>query len=972
MSHRLTSFLVNRRRIILGVMLLMTVVGGLLMPHINVNTDMTKYLPTDSPMKEGLDKMQESFPGMTLNTSSVRAMYRDLDSLEQAHLADSIGGLPEVAMITSVQSKENYTLFDLSLSEGADPKQVAAGLRSSGREVMVETSIDGNLPDPIVFIIAGVLVFTILFLMCQSWIEPLLFLLCIGIAVIINIGSNALLPSVSMTTNAIVAILQLVLSMDYAIILTNRYRQEKEHNLPPVDAMKVALKNATPSVLSSAFTTIVGMLMLCFMKFRIGLDLGIVLAKGVFCSILCLYTVLPSLIIAFDRVIQKTNKRIFLPPTERLALFEHRFRIPLTIAAVVIFGVSYYLHTLTPIGFSTNWPTAITDIFPRKNAVVLLYDNKDEERILALADRLGSDAKIDTIVSYPTLLMRPYNTEEMAAQLQSFTPMMPKQAAAMMDEFLTPEMLEMVYQMMNEPLADVAEPDLTTMDSPHPSEVHPPAPELTEHHTDTTTQSIHDTRTQSDTLGTERSKDDGVAIDELATTKTTLEVSIRNPYLDTIHTPMTSSRLADYLGFKRKQAATLYKMAQRSEMSPYEFVHYVTSHILPNKLYSSFISRGQKQQLLALQRRMERAENEKASAPIMVEASAKDTAAHEITANEEPQIEEALMDATPPTPSDSTTDNVSPIVADEDKPMGGVSEMRNDKKTKPQYDNMPAPKEVATSAEKVSIAELLDFITHDLLNDPDLGALVPDSLKGELGNVQRMMDEGLGQIRGKGRSIAAIVTSYPDEGAEAQQFLKHLKKECASTLEEDYNLIGEMVMFEEMREGFGRELLVVTLLTIAAICLIVAITFHSIIIPLILILIVLSGVYINVFVSGLNGGTLLYLAYLIVQSILMGATIDYAILFSNYYREHRRTKDIAASLKEAYRGSIHTITTSGLIIVCAPGVMSLLVEDRTISMIVSCLAVGGAAAILLILFVLPGVLAALDKYVVRKSQGRDL
>ena len=310
-------------------MLLMTVVGGLLMPHINVNTDMTKYLQTDSPMKEGLDKMQESFPGMTLNTSSVRAMYRDLDTLEQAHLADSIGGLPEVAMITSVQSKENYTLFDLSLSEGADPKQVAAGLRSSGREVMVETSIDGNLPDPIVFIIAGVLVFTILFLMCQSWIEPLLFLLCIGIAVIINIGSNALLPSVSMTTNAIVAILQLVLSMDYAIILTNRYRQEKEHNLQPVDAMKVALKNATPSVLSSAFTTIVGMLMLCFMKFRIGLDLGIVLAKGVFCSILCLYTVLPSLIIAFDRVIQKTNKRIFLPPTERLAVFEHRFRIPL-------------------------------------------------------------------------------------------------------------------------------------------------------------------------------------------------------------------------------------------------------------------------------------------------------------------------------------------------------------------------------------------------------------------------------------------------------------------------------------------------------------------------------------------------------------------------------------------------------------------------------------------------------------------
>ena len=108
---------------------------------------------------------------------------------------------------------------------------------------------------------------------------------------------------------------------------------------------------------------------------------------------------------------------------------------------------------------------------------------------------------------------------------------------------------------------------------------------------------------------------------------------------------------------------------------------------------------------------------------------------------------------------------------------------------------------------------------------------------------------------------------------------------------------------------------------------------------------------------------MLYLAYLIVQSILMGATIDYAILFANYYREGRRTRGVSEALETAYRGSIRTILTSGLIIVLAPGVMSFLVEDHTISSIVGCLSVGGLAVIVLILFVLPGSLAAFDRFV---------
>ena len=126
-------------------------------------------------------------------------------------------------------------------------------------------------------------------------------------------------------------------------------------------------------------------------------------------------------------------------------------------------------------------------------------------------------------------------------------------------------------------------------------------------------------------------------------------------------------------------------------------------------------------------------------------------------------------------------------------------------------------------------------------------------------------------------------------------------------------------------------------------------------------------VYVNVIVSGLASGQMLYLAYLIVQSILMGATIDYGILYATYYKANRKTMEKYEAAREAYHGSIRTIMTSGLIMVLGPGVMALLVDDVTISAIVGCISVGAAVAILLILFVLPGVLVACDKLVTSKK-----
>lgn len=165
---------------------------------------------------------------------------------------------------------------------------------------------------------------------------------------------------------------------------------------------------------------------------------------------------------------------------------------------------------------------------------------------------------------------------------------------------------------------------------------------------------------------------------------------------------------------------------------------------------------------------------------------------------------------------------------------------------------------------------------------------------------------------------------------------------------------------------FGIEYLFITLLTAFAIFLIVAITFRSIFVPAILVLPVQCGIFITV--TGIISGGMYYLALLIVECILMGATIDYGILFTNYYRESRRTFDVSNSLKKAYAGSIHTILILGLILISVTEICGRMFEDKTIAEIVSTLAIGAFSAIVLILFVLPGILSACDKLVTKKSQ----
>ena len=216
------------------------------------------------------------------------------------------------------------------------------------------------------------LIMLILFLMAQAWFEPIVILVTTLLAVLLNMGTNALLPSVSITTNFIGSILQAVLSLDYCIVLLNRYRQEQDEHTDrntSVLAANRAIKRAAPSILSSALTTVVGLLMLCFMRLKIGADMGIVLAKGVVCSLICTFTALPSLMMLFRQTINKTAKKAYVPPTDGLAKLVTSHKVAMAVFAIVLFFGSWYMSRQTTIFFSAE---AMSFSSPVTSAAALL------------------------------------------------------------------------------------------------------------------------------------------------------------------------------------------------------------------------------------------------------------------------------------------------------------------------------------------------------------------------------------------------------------------------------------------------------------------------------------------------------------------------------------------------------------------------------------------------------------------------
>ena len=267
----------------------------------------------------------------------------------------------------------------------------------------------------------------------------------------------------------------------------------------------------------------------------------------------------------------------------------------------------------------------------------------------------------------------------------------------------------------------------------------------------------------------------------------------------------------------------------------------------------------------------------------------------------------------------------------------------------------------------MSLETLFNHLVDKVINDARFIPFIDEDMKASLLENKTALEDGKKQLVGDEYSRLVITTTYSNESEATTAFLNSIEDYAKGNMSGKVYLIGESAMTHEMQRIFDTELTFITLLTALAIFLIVMFTFRSLSIPLILVLLVQCGVYITVTVTGILSGEIYYLALLIVECILMGATIDYGILFTNYYCESRKTLNVKEALAKAYEGSIHTIMTSGLVLVIVTAIVGGMFEDATVASIVRTISIGSFCAIMLIIFVLPGILATCDKLIIKKK-----
>ena len=360
--HRPVDLIIRHRRSIEKLFTVLVLLSLLCFPMVGVNYDLTKYLPDSTPSAQALDIMQQEFtyPGMG------RVMLQDVTLYEAKNIKDRIAEVDGVDMVmwcditTNIYGsslfidydsitdyyKDGNAYMDVIFAEKDSAARTHRAVHTieqivGDRGLVAGSAVsDTNLGPTIngevarVMALAVVIIFLILTLTTTSWFEPVLFLSVLGIAILLNMGSNLIFGEISFLSNAVGAVLQLACSMDYSIFLLHAFTEERANGIEPEQAMANALRRAFSSIGASGATTIVGFLALALMRFGIGPDMGFVLAKGIALSLLTVLLLMPALILRFQGVISRTQHRSFIPRQSR-KLGENAYRIRKPVLAVV-------------------------------------------------------------------------------------------------------------------------------------------------------------------------------------------------------------------------------------------------------------------------------------------------------------------------------------------------------------------------------------------------------------------------------------------------------------------------------------------------------------------------------------------------------------------------------------------------------------------------------------------------------------
>ena len=435
--ERLVNGILKYKKSILVFSILATVISLFTSSMVNINYNIMDYLPEEAPSTKALDVMNEEYDKGAANVRVVLKDVSIVDALKYKEKIKKIDGVDDIQWLDDVVNikeplelqnqdtieswyKNNEALFSITVNEDKEESAIDEIGEIIGENGMISGSAvnivfaqettEKELIKMMVILIPIILI--ILFLTTSSWFEPVLFLSTIGIAIIINSGTNLILGEISFVTKAAGSILQLAVSMDYSIFLLHRFSEFRNEGLAVKEAMKEAILKSVSSILSSGLTTVVGFAALIVMKFKIGRDMGFVMLKAICLSLISVLVLLPVLALYCYKLIDKTQHKSFMPKFNKFAKVSYKFRhisiilfllllIPCFLAQQnnsFSYGASeIYSDESTKIGHDT---AAINKEFGKTNPLVLMVPKGDLVSERALCDELENIDKITSITSY--------------------------------------------------------------------------------------------------------------------------------------------------------------------------------------------------------------------------------------------------------------------------------------------------------------------------------------------------------------------------------------------------------------------------------------------------------------------------------------------------------------------------------------------------------------------------------------------
>lgn len=431
----LSQWATKRQKLVVFLFIAAAVAGAIMQLGVSTNYNVLDYLPQDSQSTRAIRLMEAEFAAAIPNTRVLLRGVTVIEALAVKQQIKAIDGVSDVLWLDDIIDvmvpleiadqnvvsnyyKDGNALISLTM-RGGDEVPITAAIREiigdsnalSGAAVDKATlqTMTGNETRSAIVILLP-LIIGILVASTTSWLEPLLFLVAIGVSILINLGTNLFFGEVSFVTRAVSPILQLAVSLDYAIFLLHSFDHFRKQNGDAPTAMRLAMNRAFPAIAASAATTLFGFLALVFMRFGIGADLGLNLAKGIIFSFVSVMFFLPALTLAVHPWLDKTRHRRILPELKGIGHFVHRARIPVFLLVLVLLVPSYmaqsrndFVYGEGQIADSTRSgqdAIATNELFGQSTPIVLLVPRGDVVREEQLSRELGRISAVTQVVSY--------------------------------------------------------------------------------------------------------------------------------------------------------------------------------------------------------------------------------------------------------------------------------------------------------------------------------------------------------------------------------------------------------------------------------------------------------------------------------------------------------------------------------------------------------------------------------------------